>query len=197
MALTQGRLVSPKFGAAGIPLTEGGGHPVRKALALLALLLGVAAVAPVGADEKIATMAIGYSLALNLERGGGVAPFGISLSASSATRRLSPASDTHRIGFEGDFAYHRDEGVRTVTAAAGPRWENRGVTASPFVHVMLLLRHDTFPGASNATGGTMVGFGADMGRVEGARLRLAMDAQLLFRAGRFFEVLRWTAGVAF
>ena len=161
------------------------------------LVLSVAAVVPVGAQEKISTIAIGYSLAVYLETGGGVAPFGISLSASSATHRLSASSATHRIGFEGDFAFHRDEGLRTVTAAAGPRWENRGVMASPFVHVMLLLRHDTFPGASNASGGTMVGFGADMGRGEGARLRLAMDAQLLFRSGQFFEVLRWTAGVAF
>lgn len=155
---------------------------------LAVLVLSVAAVAPVRAQERIQTMAIGYSLATYMEPGGGVAPLGVSLSASTVT---------HQLGLEADFAFHRDEGLSTLTAAAGPRWEGRGVRATPFMHLMLLLRRDSIPGASNTSVGAMAGLGTDIGRRGGARARLGMDLQVVLDDGRFLKVLRMTAGVAF
>ena len=153
----------------------------------MALALSLAVVTPARAREKTSTMALGYSPLISLERGGGEAPFGISLSASSVSRR---------IGIEGDFAFHRDEGLNTVTAAFGPRWEGGGPAASPFVHVMVLFRHDSLTGFSSNYGGVMAGLGVDMGGRKRARLRLALDAQVIV-SGEFYEFLRPTVGLSF
>lgn len=153
----------------------------------MVLALSLAVVTPARAREKNSTMALGYSPLFSLEQGGGIAPFGISLSASTVSRR---------IGFEGDFAFHRDEGVNIVTAAAGPRWEGGGPAASPFVHVMVLFRHDSFMGFSSNHAGVMGGFGVDLGGRKRARLRLALDAQVIV-SGEFYEFLRPTVGAAF
>jgi hypothetical protein len=158
---------------------------MRTILCALVLITGL--VAPAVAQEKSSTFAVGYSPAIYLGTSLGMSPFGVSLSASTTHRRT---------GFEVDFAFHREEGLNTVTAAVGPRWGHRGAAASSFVHALFLFRNDFASDVSNSFPGVMLGFGADLGRARRGRLRLAGDLQIVFDSGGILRVVRLTAGVA-
>jgi hypothetical protein len=154
---------------------------------LWTLVLGIALAAPTGVEAAGSTFAIGYSPAIYLETGGGHTPFGISISGSTAAQGR---------GVEADLAYHRDEGLNTITAAMGPRLAWGGGRSIPYMHMLFLLRHDSISNASNTSGGGMMGFGVDAGIAEFMRMRVGVDLQVVFNSG-VLKVVRVTMGAAF
>jgi hypothetical protein len=159
---------------------------MRKILWMLAL--GLAFATPAFAEAPATTLAVGYSPSVYLEGGAGVVPLGINFSASTAALGR---------GAEADLAYHRDQGTNTITAAIGPRMAWGGDTSTRYLHMMLMLRHDSISGVANNSGGAMMGFGVDLGRMDAARLRLGADLQIVFDSGYALKVLRMTVGAAF
>lgn len=163
---------------------------MRRALPILMFL---AMAAPGAQADDAVNVSAGYSFAGYLEEGLGSAPRGAYLSVADARRKL---------GFELDFAYHRDSEwditLNTFTAAVGPHLRVGEQKNQPFVHVLGGIRHDRILGASNTAFGGMAGGGVDIKAGDRLSVRLGADFQIFFfDEGENLKTLRLNVGLTF